>query len=692
MLSPIQFAYGGMILVGSPCDGKIYLTFAFLLQNVDESATSPTAESPKTEKPESTESTEAATVLNGEASKDEIASEAPKTEAATPVEEEPKKEEPVVDEPAKEEAKEEPKIEEPKAEEPKPVEEAESPKVPEPVTESAPSPPEQEEPATINPPTEETKEVRNEELPPPLPSSNPPSSVTVFAESTKADILTTQIDLLQAAPVEAPKEVVKSETPTDSDPKLPTEISQKSDILSEKSSETKVATKPESASGVSTEVPVIESPTKAAVESEIIKSITEESESQPTISETSLSEIKAASESLTSLPDPQLSEPEQKNIPEKIPVAESSISESKITSVESEISLEPQSAETNLLKDIVPETEVQNTEIAPSEPSVENLSSEQSITEPSASENPESVIAEQLVVETAKPKSEPLVELDIISNPVASEVQDEKSEPELKSEPTNIASEISENKTEPIESISSLPSQEPVISILPKTVELDAVNNVSEDKETLEIKDDLVLPALPCENEEQTAISTADLIDVPSEILPPSELSEESSNGLAIPESLPDIPVSSVESVEESKVDDTEQKSASDDFPVDLPSPNDLPPPTSAILDRVVDPADSLPDISTESLPSLPEPVSENLAEPMSLPPVESVPEPIATDCVSSGDSVPLPPPVLTNGNTNGLHSPSEEDALTLKEGPLKQVILPRNKQKHFFVTSLINQ
>ncbi|XP_072382907.1 uncharacterized protein [Diabrotica undecimpunctata] len=654
-------------------------------QNVDESATSPTAESPKTEKPESTE---AAPVLNGEASKDEIASEAPKTEAATPVEEEVKKEEPVADEPAKEEAKEEPKIEEPKVEEPKPVEEAESPKVPEPVTESAPSPQEQEEPATINPPTEETKEVRNEELPPPLPSSNPPSSVTVFAESTKADILTTQIDLLQAAPVETPKEVIKSETPTYSDPKLPAEISQKPDILSEKSSETKVATKPEIEPVISTEIPT-ESPIKAAVESESIRSITEVSESQPTISESSLSEIKAASESLTSVPDPQLSEPEPKNILEEISVAQSSSFESKVTSVESEISLEPQSAETNLLKDIVPEksiTEVQNTEIAPPEPSVENVLPEQSIIEPSASEKPESVVTKKIAMEAAEPKSEPLVDLDIIPNPVASEVHDEKSEPELKSEPTNIASEISDssldaaNKTEPIESISSLPSQEPVISIVPKTVELDTVNNVSEvkDKISSEIKDDIVLPALPTENEEQTVIPPADLPDVPSEILPPTELSlvnsEGSANTLAAPESLPEIPVSSVESVEESKVDDIEQKSGSDDFPVDLPSPNDLPPPASVSLDRVVDPADSLPDISTESLPSLPEPVSENLAEPMSLPPVESVPEPIATDCVSSGDSVPLPPPVLTNGNTNGLHSPSEEDALTLKEGPLKQV------------------
>ncbi|KAH0808850.1 hypothetical protein GEV33_013945 [Tenebrio molitor] len=96
-----------------------------------------------------------------------------------------------------------------------------------------------------------------------------------------------------------------------------------------------------------------------------------------------------------------------------------------------------------------------------------------------------------------------------------------------------------------------------------------------------------------------------------------------------------------------------------------------------------VEAADSLPDISTESLPSLPEPVSDSLPEPMSLPPVESLPEPIAT----TEESLPPAPPSpvsdiptdneikLTNGNTNGLPSPVTND-VTLPppvEGPLKQ-------------------
>ncbi|KAF5286632.1 hypothetical protein FQA39_LY16206 [Lamprigera yunnana] len=115
--------------------------------------------------------------------------------------------------------------------------------------------------------------------------------------------------------------------------------------------------------------------------------------------------------------------------------------------------------------------------------------------------------------------------------------------------------------------------------------------------------------------------------------------------------------------------------------------------------------ADSLPDISTESLPSLPEPLSESLPEAMSLPPVDCVPEPIALEVISSGllpepESLPEEPTpnsplefekiqestadtpivpsgaVLTNGDAHGPPSPIvDESMLSSQEGPSKQAV-----------------
>ncbi|XP_076250048.1 uncharacterized protein LOC143189931 isoform X2 [Rhynchophorus ferrugineus] len=106
--------------------------------------------------------------------------------------------------------------------------------------------------------------------------------------------------------------------------------------------------------------------------------------------------------------------------------------------------------------------------------------------------------------------------------------------------------------------------------------------------------------------------------------------------------------------------------------PAELPCPVASPPPPSDISEEPVAPADSLPDISTESLPSLPEPVSESLP-PLSLPPVDSVPEPIApTEPESLKDEVVTPVP-LTNGNMNGHVSPSPVEEPELP-GPTKQI------------------
>lgn len=128
------------------------------------------------------------------------------------------------------------------------------------------------------------------------------------------------------------------------------------------------------------------------------------------------------------------------------------------------------------------------------------------------------------------------------------------------------------------------------------------------------------------------------------------------------------------------------------ELPVEPSKSPELPPAMSPELQEKsgVNPADSLPDISTESLPSMPEPLSESLPEPMSLPPVDSVPEPIAcengiNEDTSLTNNLPTPTsenPIqnnhLTNG-TNGLSSPVSDEApvadeITTKEGALKQV------------------
>lgn len=129
---------------------------------------------------------------------------------------------------------------------------------------------------------------------------------------------------------------------------------------------------------------------------------------------------------------------------------------------------------------------------------------------------------------------------------------------------------------------------------------------------------------------------------------------------------------------------------------VSEPASQETPVPSEAIVN-----ADSLPDVSTESLPSLPDPVSESLPEPLSLPPVDCIPEPISGNSPVAGGEhdllLPSPPPpaspkeavvpevspsspngevVLTNGNTNGLPSPTTDTEITLAsvERPLKQV------------------
>lgn len=93
---------------------------------------------------------------------------------------------------------------------------------------------------------------------------------------------------------------------------------------------------------------------------------------------------------------------------------------------------------------------------------------------------------------------------------------------------------------------------------------------------------------------------------------------------------------------------------------------------------------DSIADLSTESLPSLPEP-SDSVLEPMSLPPLDFVPDPLVDDNIPIESLITKPNEteievVLTNGNaTNGLNlSPTAENddspLPTSLDGPLKQV------------------
>ncbi|XP_057671014.1 cell surface glycoprotein 1-like isoform X1 [Diorhabda carinulata] len=720
-------------------------------ENVDETATSPSTETPKTEKVESPEETP---VLNGEASKEELANDEPKSDAAAAATEERKKEEPSVTEPVKDkpetEPVSEPKVEEHKPEEPKPVD-AEPPKVPEPVVESDPSPKEQEEPAPTNPLVEEIKEVRNEELPPPLPSSNPPSSVTVFAESTKADILTTaHIDLLETASAEVIKSEVEPVPVSDVDLKhpdqenvtdiaVPKESEPKLEISPEIISENEVAKESESKPDIIPETNVVDSPVAAAdIEKPIANSEAEVAELSSVVSDSSVSEIKVASESLASIPDPELCESEAAKHSEIEVVSEPVFCETKVASVESITSLEPQPAETNLLKNISEKSLLTETCLSP-EKLLENPS-EQETSEPLNSLN--AALGPQ-ITETLKTTSEASLR----------EESQQKSETESKSELLTMSSEISEisltqsNKTDPAESLSSLPPQSIDLPPPPNVIEnskilVPEINEKPSEKptpiklsaselykdssqateESIPPTEESVQPTKSENNAEDSLQDKAEkhssemevISDDSSQLVKPEEEFENSNTELPstvtseansedkFEKSANELPAASTEVIpselslvysEESsetllasecvpseelkpcgKVDDSEEKSASEDFPIDLPSPTDLPPPSSVILDRVVDPADSLPDISTESLPSLPEPVSDNLAEPMSLPPVDSVPEPIATDCLTPSESIPHSHPVLTNGNTNGLPSPSDDDVQMLKEGQLKQV------------------
>ncbi|CAH1154142.1 unnamed protein product [Phaedon cochleariae] len=143
--------------------------------------------------------------------------------------------------------------------------------------------------------------------------------------------------------------------------------------------------------------------------------------------------------------------------------------------------------------------------------------------------------------------------------------------------------------------------------------------NISQSSKTVTDEPATVIPEVVSESQEMPTESE------------PEELKPHKSNPASVetipsPQPLEDTPKESLESVEAKSEIISEPSSIALEQPESLP---DLP---------------KSPDLSSESLPSLPEPVSE--LEPMSLPPVESVPDPIATDCASE---LSLPDPIVTD-------------------------------------------
>lgn len=584
-----------------------------MFQNAED-AKSPTSESPKTEKPE-TPAAEIAPVLNGDASKEEIV-DTPKPDAVPT--EEPKQEEPKVEETKPEEPKVEAKPEEPKVE-PK-VEETNNSEL----VESAPK-----EPIPVKTPVEETKEVRNEEVPPPLPSSNPPSSLTAFAESTKADILNTDtIDLLQVTSVDPvlekkigeplleqniveSKHELKTTSPSES---LPV-----SSLKCEIEPNLKTSNLPKSE-------PLIESVDSekslgdlitAQQELSLKSELTQKPEKSDTLVELKSEDKPILTESATVVMQSQICEPS----------FESCLQESKATE-------EPLVQE--IISVVSSETSDSSIPMVVDDPLPERSTIELNLKPLPLVENEQNLEAKDLQSKT---------DLDVIQPRTESEVSEIPDPVDVKKIPENIALISQEDFIEPTQT--DIISQESLSSGFIKAPKTSEENN----KEVIE---DLKGPQL-------TPVELV-IEDAKPQIIEqlPSEQSlnySEESESIDLPPPESDLPQAGF--VEENKSDLPPAPPApitSEECPVDLPSPTDLPPPSTAL----VDPTDSLQDISTESLPSLPEPLSENLAEPMSLPPVDSLPEPIATDCL---------PPETTSVTANSV--PLESNQPTAESEPL---------------------
>lgn len=218
-----------------------------------------------------------------------------------------------------------------------------------------------------------------------------------------------------------------------------------------------------------------------------------------------------------------------------------------------------------------------------------------------------------------------------------------------------IPEKVEQNETTPVVPVESAPAQEPLVVSEPAPHSPPVVADSRDELAAVE-----------------TELSQSEILSVPSdpELLPSQSPPE-------IPESIPSYPDLPSPVLSER----TPPKESNDSGAAAVTAAADV----QGVITATV--TDSLPDISTESLPSLPaETVTGDSLPPMSLPPVESIPDALIGDDLppappSPVSDIPLPPTsdetiVLTNGKTNGLASPSPDDVSLPPpvEGPLKQV------------------
>ncbi|CAG9860402.1 unnamed protein product [Phyllotreta striolata] len=531
-----------------------------------EDAKSPSSESPKTENAEP--QAEAAPVLNGEASKEEIA-ESPSAVST----EETKSEESKKEENKPEESKEEVKIEETKIEETKNTETVESVPI---------------ESISVKTPVEETKEVRNEEVPPPLPSSNPPSSLTAFAESTKADILNTQtIDLLEtSAPVNTSLKETENLKITDEANNAP--------VLEYADSEKSIAD-------------LLDLPLSQQPKSELGPSLTKSDNSPEVKSEIKETPIKTETVVLQS----QVLDPV-----------------SDISLLESE-KRDNKPADHSLIQEIISvvstETSDNSIPLGIEVPLPEQSTIELSLKPLPRNETEQNADPKDLQSKTDLNETLPNTDSSDAQNPSI----------EVKKIPENIAFFVEENPVDSNdselicrESFASDFNQKPK----PSEGDFNTVTSAGPQVATVELVFEDAKPRniqQPESNQSLNLSEESESIDS----LPPPQLN--------------DLPIDFAEESKSELPPAPSNANNLEEAPADLPSPTDLPPPSAGLADQ----AESLQDISTESLPSLPEPISENFTEPISLPPVDSVPEPIATDlpsdsannkAPSASDAVPV--------------------------------------------------
>ncbi|KAK9886073.1 hypothetical protein WA026_014858 [Henosepilachna vigintioctopunctata] len=564
-------------------------------QNTEQNATTPTAEPVKADESKtSVEENSETPVTNGDASKEELNVKVPEVESAEVETEKAKtQEEPA----ANTETSHIPK-DEPKADEPVPqakVEESEKPAADEPKLIADETP-------VVQPAVEEVKEVRSEEIPPPLPSSNPPSQVTVFAESTKANVLS--VDEISVC----------------EKPELPVDVS---------------------------------------------VSPSEHSSHHPQVSESPKIESVAIE-----------------------PTLESHV-ESIQSNVESPIDI---ACPVPLKTDNLPESEVSSlvedvpaTAIVTANPNVERSE----ISEANSNGNNKSIVEPVLIIESSPLKASIIPkESGETVNEISSEISGgileggDSSLDRNESETTNLTESKDSNDIESGQISLKVEDEDNAVSIpsLPMLID-EKMPVVSSEGDMLNPLDSQ--SSLQSDGSElQELISNINLKDSPTS-QENSLISEQQSDILS---TIPEADSKELRLEEDnSSVKTTEALASGDLATTDLSTES-----SQKDMEPVCN-ADSLPDLSTESLPSLPEP-TDSIIEPMSLPPLDFVPDPLVDDNIPTSpstklDSSPIPqetaPVVLTNGNaTNGLKaSPTADDdetpTLPPLDGPLKQVVAP---------------